>query len=280
MQLVIKLAQTGLATLIKQHLKSEVAIRVRALIVALAVAFWLQPASGDETRSITVYLPVAPPLTAASPSSPRYAQDITARALTGCGYDVQFNFLPWKRAQQLVLQDSGTLVIPLARSPEREARFRWIVPVVTYHSALVSLGEPLNSIADISPAMRVAAVSGTAHWDFLLAQGVAREQMVEMISSRSIVEMLAVGRIDVWLEGIPEAYFRFRNSELKPDLVVGAPLLVSDLYIAAGLDFPDDQAQAIKNCVDNFKQTDEYAELIADYLPRRTFLEGKKGERD
>jgi hypothetical protein len=161
----------------------------------------------------------------------------------------------------------------LARTSQREKRFGWSVPIAPYHYAFATIGKPLNALSDITPDLNLAAVSGTAQWDFLLAEGVDRAQLTEMISPKPLVEMIAVGSIDAWFEGVPEVYYRYSASPLKPDLVVGESLYLVYVYIAAGLNFDAALAAEIRECVSLFKMTEDYSKLIADYLPGKALSE-------
>jgi polar amino acid transport system substrate-binding protein len=236
-------------------------------LLALPFVFIGHPTFANEREQITVYLPEAPPLSSSSADRPRYANEITEQALLKCGFEVTFQYMPWKRAQALVQSDPNSIIIPLARTVQREPRFSWIVSIAPYHYAFATLGAPLNSLADITPSMSLAAVSGTAQLDFLLAEGFNIGQLTEMTSSRPMIDMISAGRVDAWFEGVPEVYYHYSTSETKPDLVVGESLYEVDLYIAGGLDFPKDRAQEIRGCVSEFKQTREYKDMVSAYLP-------------
>jgi polar amino acid transport system substrate-binding protein len=243
---------------------------IRWVLFMAAATFFGPSVFAEDRNQIAIYLPDAPPLTSSSETAPRYTHDIIKKALEGCGFELTFNYTSWKRAQAYVQNDPAAIIIPLARTPLREPFYRWIVPIVSYQSAFVTVGEPLNALSDITPEMIIATEAGSANWDFLLTEGVNENQLIEMTSSRPLIDMIAVGRLDAWFSGVPEIYHNQSSSYLKPDTVGGTSIYATALYVAASPNCPDALANKVHLCVSKFKETPEYAGLVAPYLASKT----------
>jgi len=58
------------------------------------------------------------------------AQDLAVAMAQRLGRPTQVTYLPWARAVRTVEQGDHYGIFPLARTPDREARFRWLVPLM------------------------------------------------------------------------------------------------------------------------------------------------------
>ncbi len=68
--------------------------------------------------------------------------DIVREALSSVGHEAHFTFLPFAEALQKTQARAGTLMAPLARSPQREQNFAWIAKVVDVPQANALMRTP------------------------------------------------------------------------------------------------------------------------------------------
>lgn len=150
---------------------------VFCLLVAL---LYVGGVAADEP--LALHMPDAPPLTLYHDERGHgMVGDITLAAITLSGRTARIVDEPWARAQVNVASGQNQLIIPLSRTPEREQRYTWIVPIMPLERAFFSLDEPVNSFAQARQRYRRIGVGlGTAQVEILRREGFADEQIIQL----------------------------------------------------------------------------------------------------
>ena len=183
---------------------------VFCLLVAL---LYVGGVAADEP--LALHMPDAPPLTLYHDERGHgMVGDITLAAIT--------------------LSGQNQLIIPLSRTPEREQRYTWIVPIMPLERAFFSLDEPVSSFAHARQRYRRIGVGlGTAQVEILRREGFADEQIIQLKLGENPAILLERGRLDAWFTGIPEAlYIWHKSSEQRRKLYQSPVLASTDLYLA------------------------------------------------
>jgi polar amino acid transport system substrate-binding protein len=121
----------------------------------------------------------------------------------------QFTLLPWSRALRLATIRSDTCIYSAVRTPEREAHFKWIGPLVDDKIALFARSDSdirLNTMAD-AKAYRVGGYVADAYADYVVRQGVPVERAP---ADANNLPKLMVGHIDLWVAGSISGAYRAR----------------------------------------------------------------------
>ncbi|MES2300432.1 MAG: ABC transporter substrate-binding protein [Pseudomonadota bacterium] len=132
------------------------------------------------------------------------------------GVAIDITMLPWQRAYSSAKLRQDGCVYPAARSPEREAMFKWVGPVsltewVLYGTAQRQLR--LASLEDARP-FKIAAYLGDATEQFLQARGFK----VESVANDALNPNKLLGnRVDLWASTPARAgsYIRQAHAEGK-----------------------------------------------------------------
>lgn len=112
------------------------------------------------------------------------------------GQDVRIEFLPWTRAQAMTQNGARTLILPLTRTPDREARYRWLVPLYTRHIVFFALGSRSASFPSVERLrkQRIGTLRSTPGLEQLRKRGFT--QVIEIESNEKMARMLKLGMLE------------------------------------------------------------------------------------
>ena len=102
--------------------------------------------------------------------------------------------LPWARSQAQVHEQTSLAIIPLTRTPEREAHYRWIAELFPNRIHLVSVGRaaPLGTLEEAKD-LEIGVLYGSTVMPILTKIGFTKLQTVE--NDDINVRKLAAGRL-------------------------------------------------------------------------------------
>ncbi len=105
--------------------------------------------------------------------------------------------VPWKRAYAQALENPHHGVFPTFRTPEREALFQWVGPLVENNWVLMARADSPIELASLAEAgkYRIGAYLGDSLAEYLESQGLALDYVTNDVLN---VRKLGRGRIDLW----------------------------------------------------------------------------------
>lgn len=168
------------------------------------------------------------------------------------GFDLETEYLPWKRAQKVAEDEPGTIVFGLGRNKKREPKYKWVMNLLTAERVFVSLGDPINSIEDARGLGKIGSRS--------LYYTQLENQDFTNISNSDIVnnlQKLKAGRVDAVYTVSSRAVFVW-SQELgfaPLDLVIGSSISPVTIWLAAHKDFDDAKVERLQEAL---------KELVAD----------------
>ncbi|WP_076426747.1 ABC transporter substrate-binding protein [Aquipseudomonas alcaligenes] len=204
------------------------------IVICLLVSLLFSGHSAAEVP-LELHMPDAPPLTLHNNARGHgMVGDITLAAIALSGRTAHIVDEPWARAQVNVASGQNQLIIPLSRTPEREERYTWIVPIMPLERAFFSLDEPVSNFAQARQRFRRIGVGlGTAQVEILRREGFAEEQIIQLKLGENPAILLERGRLDAWFTGIPEALYIWHQSSQQRRKLNQSPVMAStDLYLA------------------------------------------------
>jgi polar amino acid transport system substrate-binding protein len=233
----------------------------------LGSAVWLGLAQAAPLPSVDMYVAEAPPLSMVQEGSRHgIVGDITLKAASLAGYDLHLMSLPWSRAQHTVQMNDNQLIIPLSRTAEREALYTWIAPVLTLDRAFFSLDEPVHSYEQARTTYRRIGVGlGSAQAQELSAHGFAPEQIYLLKIGENPAQMLLLGRIDAWFNGISEARYIWRQVSTRP-LRASPVLMTTDVYLACSKNCDAVMIQRFKAAIEVLRNDGTIRRVANAYL--------------
>ncbi|MBK1886826.1 substrate-binding periplasmic protein [Marinobacter sp. DY40_1A1] len=173
------------------------AVRLRKAFAGLVLLLAL-PASAQTIHLVTEEWPGLIDDTPQGPSGVLW--DISRDVLESMGYDVKLDFVPWKRAQRLVSENSRDGIIGIGITDEREKIFRFPEEaLLVSETAVYTLKEKgfeyegLDSLR----GMNVGVSPGYVYSSEVRAA--THFEQVDMPTIESGLKMLLLGRIDAML---------------------------------------------------------------------------------
>ncbi|HDZ45889.1 hypothetical protein LCGC14_0167500 [marine sediment metagenome] len=121
-------------------------------------------------------------------------------ALRQADIQARFQLLPWARAYTEARLSHHHCVYSTTRTPEREALFQWVGPLVTNEWAAFSLAErdlSITSLSDLN-VWRVGSFREDAVGDYVASHGI---NVLRAPSERENIARLKAGLIDVIVTG-------------------------------------------------------------------------------
>ncbi|WP_315960754.1 transporter substrate-binding domain-containing protein [Pseudomonas sp. DTU_2021_1001937_2_SI_NGA_ILE_001] len=242
------------------------ALRRRTLQLGCAVLA-LSCEAVAAAEPLPVYMLEAPPLTMSGPPGENGILG-DAALLAGALADqpLALQSLPWNRAQRMVQQGQDLLIIPLSRTPERESKYTWIAPVMTMERAFFSLSKQVGSFAEARQTyQRIAVGMGSAQEQKLREEGFSDEQIYPLKIGENPAQMLLLGRVDAWFNGVPETQYIWKGVSSKP-LLMSPPLMSADLYLACSAQCSEARVHSLRQAVETLRRNGTLNRLIHHYL--------------
>ncbi|WP_416423970.1 transporter substrate-binding domain-containing protein [Pseudomonas sp. App30] len=236
----------------------------RSLRCCAGLLVLLLPAIAVAARTVDLYLPEAPPLSmSGSAGQHGIVGEATLKAAAQAGLDLHLLVLPWPRAQHDVRQGINQLIIPLSRTPDRENDYTWIAPIMSMDRAFFSLDRRVETFAQARQAYaRIAVGRGSAQEQKLRDEGFSDEQIYPLQIGENPAQLLLMGRVDAWFNGVPETRYIWRGVSDRP-LQMSPPLMQSDLYLACSKRCDEAMVRSLRQAMDNLR-SDGTLQRIAD----------------
>lgn len=233
------------------------------------------PACAGGPPTVDLYVSQSPPLTVLEPTDQEgnnritgIVGEVTAKAATLAGYDLHPQALPWARSQRIVRSGKNQLIIPLSRTSDREDQYTWIAPVMAMDRAFFSLDKRVDTFEQARLTYRRVAVGmGSAQEQMLRDQGFSAEQIYSLKIGENPAQMLLLGRVDAWFNGVPETRYFWPQVSDRP-LLVSPALMKSDLYLACSKICDPRMVDDFKKAIETLRSDGTVQRIIDTYLAR------------
>lgn len=238
------------------------ASQLRSLLSLVLLALTLQSHAEPLAPYQFVSGDLPPFVTEKGPDAPGalgvLVQEMASRL--GVPHDIQF--YPWSRALTLVGSQPRTVAIPLTRTPEREAHYRWLVKLYRQKFVFISLRNanvPLDSL-DALRGLRIAVLRGSPHEGQL-----ASRNFKYIVPAHSVVDMARM--LD---RGVADAVYGGEAIDLtvlaqygipRAKLQVSKQLDSGEIWLGGSLDIPESEALLWQNAMQ---------QLVHEGVVRRT----------
>lgn len=109
----------------------------------------------------------------------------------------QPEFFPWARALLLAGEKPRTLIVPLNRTPDREARFHWLVQLYAQRFSFITLaGKPRVDSIEQARRLRIASLRASSNVGQLQKQGVPPARVYQSATVADMQRALEHGLVD------------------------------------------------------------------------------------
>ncbi|WP_213878711.1 transporter substrate-binding domain-containing protein [Pseudomonas sp. dw_358] len=236
------------------------------LACAISTVLLSAVACASSRPTLDLYLLDAPPLTLLGQDG-RYGivGDATFKAAAMAGYDLHLVSLPWARAQRTVAAGEDQLIIPLSRTPDREDRYTWVAPIMTMDRAFFSLDKRVDSFEEARRTYhRIAVGMGSAQEIKLREEGFSNEQIYPLKIGENPAQMLLLGRVDAWFNGVPESRHIWGEVSRRT-LLMSPALMTADLYLACSRRCAEPMVSRLRAALEALRANGTLEQIVEDY---------------
>ncbi|YAF60254.1 Amino acid ABC transporter substrate-binding protein [Pseudomonas sp. E102] len=240
----------------------------RTSVLSLLCLLLAVDSACGEPRVIELHILDAPPLTLLNdPRGHGIVGDVAVKAITRAGYAVKIHVLPWARAQKHVSEEHDFLIAPLSRIPGRETRFTWISSIMPMERAFFSLDHKVGSFAQAKETFRKVGVGlGSAQEEILRTEGFRDDQIYPLAIGDNPAQMLLMGRIDAWFNGVPESRYIWPKVS-KRKLLMSSVGSSADLYLACSRQCSAKLVEDLRGAVEALRNEGAIKRIHDLYVP-------------
>lgn len=234
-----------------------------AILLVLSTPLAAQP--------VSIYTEEWPPFNFSSEGrTTGYSTEIVRLLLAKLGRTDPITLVPSDRGMSLLLTGERTMMFSILRTPEREARFRWIGPLgeasIFFYQRKGS-GLVIRTLDDAKRVRSIACRSAGLVVGLLREAGFTNLD-ASTTKSESVYLKLLAGRSDLAISDTPLGVAHLlRQLGYPPDALEMTPVKVVDakIYLAASLDFSVREIAQWQSALDSLQQSGEIERLRRHY---------------
>lgn len=187
---------------------------------------------------------------------------IVKALLDSQGIEFEVAIYPWARAIAMARKQVNTCVYSMSRTPEREALYKWIGPLVYNDWALFGRSDASRPTQmEQALQMRIGSYQGDAIVSYLQTRG----YMVDVASADELnPRKLLAGRIDYWATGRLIGQYRLQQqgiSGIEPVLNFNR----TEMYLACNVKLPDAQVKALNAALIGLERRGVIKKIYANF---------------
>lgn len=211
-----------------------------------------------------------PPFVWQTPDGPQgLAYELAALMSTKLGRPMRMAFYPWARAVRMTEGGPNYGVFPLARTPDRESQFKWLIPLAHVNYTFFA---PSGSSLDLNDldalrTQRVGVLRGSP-----IIKNLQAEKFIHIVQAKDYKELLRLlqeGIIAAAYAGAPMLRAAIDEFNFKPqDFRSGLSLKSAELYMAASLAVDPAEEERWRQAYRELQLDGTVARLQRKYLQR------------
>lgn len=235
------------------------------LLVLLASALPAQAAGLQPWQIVSGDLP--PFAIEHTPKRPGLLVELVEAMSARAGQTSKVQFFPWARALAMASSQPRTAILPLTRTPEREANFQWLVRLYVQRFVFINNRPrpPINTL-DSARQQRIVVLRGSPNYLQLMQNGFLPNQVVQASSTEEMQRFLERGLVDAIYGGDVINLEKVRSSGRQlADFQVGMVLASGDVWLAAGKGMEEAERSVLQAAYDSLQADGSLARLFARY---------------
>lgn len=209
-----------------------------------------------------------PPFAWQAADGPRgYAQELVQLMARQIGRPAQVSYYPWARAVALAERSDRVGIFPLARTPDREKRFQWLIPLMAVRYVLVTTATENRLSLGQLRTLRVGVLRGSPI--ILNLQAERFTTLVEGKDYKELLRMLVGGTLDAVYAGGPMLNAAMDEYGYgRQQFTVQQSLGEAMLYIAASPGLAPEEAQRWRKAYQQLEDDGSVERLRRRYFAR------------
>ncbi|MGI0115276.1 substrate-binding periplasmic protein [Zooshikella sp. RANM57] len=197
-----------------------------------------------------------------------YSTEIVQKVLKKANINYTTRLYPWARAYELALKKENVLIYTIVRTPEREALFQWLGPILPgkkfYLYKLKSRKDINLTTIDDAKKFKTAIMRDDVTHQFLNARGFIDDKHLDLSVSEEInIKKLFNNRADLIIGNVESLPLRIKNLQLDFSKVEPAIFMFEHGYYMALSAQSDEQLFNRLNAAMKQVFTPEYQKSLA-----------------
>lgn len=232
----------------------------------LLLGIALRPLPAAATDDLKIFSADLPPYAMRNADKPGVVAEVAQELAYRVGQSDKLTFMPWGRVYRKVQKGPDVLLAPIARTPQREDKLNWVVPVFPDRMVLFSYGEDAEAknLAAAAETGPIAVQKGSLMHELAEKRGI--ENLAVTAKIGSIARKIAAGRVKYWLSLESLAVFSLIDEGYDPDkLVAGEVISEFTVYIGASPDVGEARMQPWREAFEAMKADGTYDAIMAKY---------------
>jgi len=181
-----------------------------------------------------------------------------------------FEFRPWANSYRKLEKVKNVCLFSTTRTEERENKFKWVGPISKNVFGLTARKDQhiqINSFEDIGK-YRIGGIRDDVALQILIERGIPLERIQQVAKTRSNIDKLNMGRIDLWAYGVNVAKWELKSNGYDPRDYEVVYILDDkyDLYFAINKNTSDELVNEMQNALDKVKNMGCYQKIMDTYL--------------
>lgn len=237
--------------------------RLPALCLSLLLPLAALAAEPAPLKLVVGELP--PYAISANGSEPGALVEITQELGKRMGIALEVDFYPWSRAMAMASLKPRTIVLPVTRNAEREARYRWLVKLFKQRLLFVGLrgNHDLSDTASLKHA-RVAVLRGTPYKRLLQQAGYT--DVAECTTVRECLRMVKKGIADAsYGAEDTQRSATHGDGNQESEFEFSPPQQQSDVWLAGSLDFTEEEGRKWRAAMDTLRADGTVTRILRKY---------------
>ncbi|KPA22295.1 Histidine-binding periplasmic protein precursor [Shimia sp. SK013] len=241
-------------------------LNTRVLLKPLAVALSLAVAPFAQAADVNLITAQMPPFANGPDAEDKgMAIDLVAEMVKRADLEMTVTYEPWPRAVKSIETTTNNFLAPPFRTPEREDKFSWVAKLLSANQIFVTQGAAINSFEDARGLEKISVLRGSAMEKVLTEQGFTNLHPVT--SDVQGEKLLVAGRVDaMYSVDIVTNDETTAGGFLRSDFTMGAPVVVSENWLAANLDLDPAVKTAMSVAMDSMRTDGTYEAIVTKYL--------------
>lgn len=238
------------------------------LLLALGCALPLRAETAAPLQVVTADFP--PFAVDGQPEHPGLEVELVQQMLQRVGQPATVAFYPWVRALAMTASQPRVAVLPLTRTPEREAHYQWLVKLGQQHFVFINrrTSAPVTTLEQ-ARKLKLVVLRGSPNLAQLLSRQFGENQVAQVTRVDDMVRMLDRGMVDAIYGGDAINMENIRLSGRNPaDYQVGMTVESADIWLGGGKGFSEAERQTWQQAYDAMVKDGTVARLYRSYQVR------------
>lgn len=238
----------------------------RTALAVAALSLVLGGTDNAQAQELKLLSADLPPYSMLNSDKTGFVAEVAVEIAKRIGQPTKLNYAPWSRVYRETQEQPNRVLAPIARTPQREDKFTWIVPVFQDRMVVLTYGDGASPMT-----LKEAAATGklAVQQDSLIHELARKRGLTNLDVTpelKLIARKIAAGRATAWLSLESLAVFSLAEEGLDPDkLVVGETINEFLVTIAGSPTLKPSQVAPWREAFQAMKDDGTYGDIMAKY---------------